>query len=449
MQSPGAPVTVSQASATASATVVEPTEMRPLPGKADLVRVFNSNSPEVIQNEGILLSTLSPDNKKFPEAHLNLPLKGRFDIFFHHISNGLITGSKRTVYVGLLANNPSSRNVTLHILRAASYLSQPDAPFKKMLPVSDNKRGDVYAGPGDRVMSDFLHSRHNEIWPAKIVIPAHQSRMIAALPIPVVGLNPPINGRSGLIKLNSNRDIYLASVALFGLTDVDGVEHAPELAQWEAAVKNDDLARPREKNATAPGTNSSIVYGRVAGVAVGSKWTGTITDGPTSKWLSLKLGDRISYPISSIERGTFGTGQIQSFPLLVRYPDTAFASHGNYGVHYQLELPLLNTANMEAVVTLHLQSPLKSDERSNELVFYDQPEERVFFRGTVRVRYESDDEASEDKFIHLVQNRGQRYGSLAQILLKSHEHRNVRIDLFYPPDATPPQVLTIKCLPLE
>jgi hypothetical protein len=137
--------------------------------------MFNSNSPEVVQSEGILLSTFPPKEMKFPAAHLNHSLKGSFSIFFHHISNGLLTKSNRTVFIGIIAHNPSQQNAILKINRAAAYLSQPDAPFKSLPPAADNAQGDVYAGPGDRVMSDYLHEKASDpIWQQSINIPPHR-----------------------------------------------------------------------------------------------------------------------------------------------------------------------------------------------------------------------------------------------------------------------------------
>lgn len=37
--------------------IVEPVKTHPLPGSLDIVTFFNSNSPELVQSEGILLST--------------------------------------------------------------------------------------------------------------------------------------------------------------------------------------------------------------------------------------------------------------------------------------------------------------------------------------------------------------------------------------------------------
>jgi hypothetical protein len=63
--------------------------VRPLPGKLDSIPVFNSNNPELIFNEGIILSTLSSVGMAYPYAHLNYQFKGRFDVFAHHVIKDL------------------------------------------------------------------------------------------------------------------------------------------------------------------------------------------------------------------------------------------------------------------------------------------------------------------------------------------------------------------------
>ncbi|MHC5825713.1 MAG: DUF3370 family protein, partial [Nostoc sp.] len=47
--------------------VFQPQEVRALPGQLDTVPTFNSNSPELVLKEGILLSTFPPDGKKVPK----------------------------------------------------------------------------------------------------------------------------------------------------------------------------------------------------------------------------------------------------------------------------------------------------------------------------------------------------------------------------------------------
>lgn len=113
----------------AAPEVVQPHEVRALPGQLDQFPVFNSNSPELVQSEGILLSTFPAGNKKSPAAHLNFPFSGRFDLFIHHIARAQTAQEQRSLYLGVLLHNPSSQPVKVLILQANSYLSDREAPF--------------------------------------------------------------------------------------------------------------------------------------------------------------------------------------------------------------------------------------------------------------------------------------------------------------------------------
>jgi hypothetical protein len=156
------------------------------------------------------------------------------------------------------------------------------------------------------------------------------------------------------------------------------------------------------------------------------------------------VGKAFSYGLSTVERGTFGTGQIQSAPMVTRYPDTAYAAHGNYGIQYSLTLPLYNPTDDCQIVAILFQTPLKSDEKSAALKFNNPPPQRVFFRGTVRVRYQDDKGNPQTRFVHLVQFQGQQSDPLVELNLEAKTSRWVQVDFIYPPDATPPQVLTVK-----
>ncbi|MGF1603868.1 MAG: DUF3370 domain-containing protein [Thermosynechococcaceae cyanobacterium] len=423
--------------------VVQPQEVRPLTGGLDDVLVFNSNSPEVVQTEGILLSTFPGTGKTTPEAHLNQRLGGRFDVFAHHIAKATGPDDLKTLYMGVILNNPSKQPITVDVLHAASYLSQPDAPFIKLPPVVENPDGKVYAGPGDRATDAVLRGQRQQDWPAQLTIPAGESRMLLNIPIPVRELEPPINGRSTLARLRSSGEVYAASLALFARTDAQGAERAPTLAEWEQLLKTGKLSGPRDKTPTPTGARP-IIYSRVAGVARGSVWRSQLSD---ADGFTLKIpdsGKAFSYVLSSVDNGTFGTGQIQSAPMIVRYPDTAYAAHGNYGIQYSLSLPLYNPTNQPKTVTVALQTAVKNDDKTGNLQFYDQPPERVFFRGTVRVRYQDDQKNPRTRYVHLVQFRGQRGEPLTTMTLAPQSSRLVQVDFLYPPDATPPQVLTVE-----
>jgi hypothetical protein len=433
-----------------------PQVVRVLPGKLDSVLVFNSNSPELVQTEGILLSTFPPAGKRFPTAHLNLPLQGRFDVFAHHIAKAKTADDLRTLYLGVLLHNPGSKSVTVDILQAASYLSQPDAPFIDLPAYVDNPRSTVFAGPGSRAMLDILRGKRPEGFPAQIVIPPNESRMVLNLPIPVKELQPPINGRSTLMRLSSNAPVYAASLALFAPTDRNGTERPPTIAEWQAVVESGNLAAPRDKTPTPPDqTKGQIIYGRVAGVAKGSRWRTQVVDPPglqpnnPATW-SLTIpaaGAAFSYGLSTLLRGRLGTGQNQTAQMVVRYPDTAYQAHGNYAIEYNLTLPLQNLTNQTQTVAVMLETPIKEDQPQNgNLRFLEPLPRQVFFRGTVRLRYTDDRRLPQTRYVHLVQRRGQQGEPLAVMTMPPGDRRLVQFDFLYPPDSTPPQILTVKTL---
>ncbi len=121
--------------------IVSVGEVRPLPGKLNNIPVFNSNSPEWIKTEGILLSTFPPQNKKVAAAHLNFSFQGRFDLFSHHYSH--TPKDLQTLYLGIIFHNPTKQAVTVDVLQGASYLMQ-DAPFITLAPYLENNHNQVY-----------------------------------------------------------------------------------------------------------------------------------------------------------------------------------------------------------------------------------------------------------------------------------------------------------------
>lgn len=462
-----------------------PQDIRPLPGHLDNIPVFNSNSPEMVRSEGILLSTFPPQGKWQPAAHLNYPIQGRFDVFAHHITQSNRAVSTPTIYLGLLAYNPSDRPVTVTFYQAASFLSTPDAPFRSLPAIVDNPIGYVFSGPGSRVTNQVLRGVRQTFFPSQVVIPAREARMLSNLPLPLptqfpnavinraraefminqdgtVGPMMPLitdvspfgevsssNGRSTLMHLQSNGPIYLAKMSMFARMSEHGTERAPTLEEWWTMLHRGQLVTPRDIPPTPPNSTSPrFFYGRVAGISRGSQWKASLTDehGQGTALTIPAPGRAISYGISTLHRGTLGTGQIQSAPMLARYPDTAYYAHGNYGVHYSLTLPLLNDSRSFQSVVVTLQTPLKQDHRTVSLQFLEPPAPQVFFRGTVRVRFTDDVGQPQERYVHLVQRRGQRGEPLVTLNMRPGEKRNVSVDLLYPPDATPPQVLTVATL---
>jgi hypothetical protein len=424
--------------------------VRPLPGQLNRVPVFNSNSPELVQTEGILLSTFPPGGKQQPEAHLNFPFNGAFDLFAHHAFRA-INPELSSLYLGVIVYNPGDTPVKLNVLQAASYLSQPDAPFVEMPPMRENNGGTVYAGPGSRVMNEVLRGRRQEIFPAQIVIEPRSYQMLMNLPVPVATLEPPLNGRSTLMRLESDGTVYLASMALLAKKNADGSERAPTLEEWRSLLDSGSLSSVRDRVPTPieqAGTTTPFIYGRVAGVAEGTRWQAQLTDPDATTLTIPEPGQTFSYGLSTLVNGRLGTDQVQSARMLVRYPDTAYQAHGNYGIEYNLTLPLRNTSDENRTVTIALQTPIKEDQLSqNGLRFFEPLPTQTFFRGTVKVNYRDDNGLPRTEFYHLVQRRGQRGEPLVTLNMPGGDRRLVQFTFLYPPDASPPQVLTVQTEP--
>lgn len=431
--------------------ITQPQEIRPLPGQLNDVKVFNSNSPEVVSSEGVLLSTFPPNGKSQPNAHLNYPIEGRFDVFTHHISRP--ASRPRVLYQGLLVHNPTSKTVVVRVLQGASYLNSTDAPFIDLPPVVEDPSGRVFSGPGSRLMGDILRGVNHPQLSRRIVIPPYQSQMLFSLPI------KPSSARSTFLRVFSDGPLYMANLAHYEVPqpseDKDENKkityREPNLNEWRHLVTKGGLIYPRDLAPTPPNIDmgDKTIYGRVSGISVGSEWRARLVDGPKKPYLSIPArGSAFSYPLSTVTTGTHGTQQVQSAPMLVRYPDTAYQAHGNYGVHYNLTLPLINQTNRRQTVAVKVQTPYKENQYADRLIFFRRPQGQVFFRGTVQISYNDQSGQSHKRFFHLVQRQGQRGEPLVRVNLEPGEKREVEVDFLYPPDATPPQVLTIRTLDL-
>jgi hypothetical protein len=424
---------------------VRPQEVRGLPGKLDTVPTFNSNSPELVETEGILLSTLPPEGKQVPSAHLNYAFNGRFDIFAHHIARAESQSDTRPFYQGVIVHNQSDKPVTVEVLQAATYLGTPDAPFISLPDMVDNPNGTVYSGPGSRTMNDLLRGVRQESFPTQLVIGPGQSQMLMNQPIPIERA-PASNGRSTMMRLRSDRPVYVANLAMKAPQNSNGTYRAPTLGEWQRLLDTGSLAQPRGETPTPlDPPREPTVFGRVAGVSEGSQWQAQITDNPNVEYLSIpQPGKAFSYALGTLHLITLGTKQIQSAPMVVRYPDTAYFAHSNYGVEYNLTLPLKNSTTQPQTVTVSMQTPLKDEGGTDRLLFLNPRVEQVFFRGTVRVRYEDEQEQTQTRYVHLVQRRGQAGEPLVRLNLPPGARREVQVDFIYPPDSTPPQVLTLR-----
>jgi hypothetical protein len=432
---------------------IKPMEIRPLPGQLDTLPTFNSNSPELFLTEGILLSTFPPNNKQVSEAHLNFAFNGRFDIFSHHITRAETKSETHPFYQGIILYNPTDNPIQVKILAAASYLSTPDAPYINLPEQRENLQGTVYSGPGSRTMNEVLRGGKQDIFPEELILEPGQYKMLMNLPIPVPGF-PASNGRSTMMRLSTTGRVYVADLVQKAALNSDKTYRPPTLSEWIQLLNNKGLAEPRDATPTPlePEVTLPIVFSRVAGVSQGTQWQAEISDNSESNLLSIpQPGQAFSYVIGTLHKITLGTQQIQSAKMLVRYPDTAYFAHANYGIEYKIGFTLYNEFSQYQTVQIIFSSPLKNDEADrfqNQLLFLKYPSDSTFFRGTVKVSYDNQVGDSQTRYIHLTQRRGQLGQPLVTFSMSANSRQRVEINFLYPPDSTPPQVITIQNEPI-
>jgi hypothetical protein len=404
--------------------------------------MLNDNNPELITSAGILLSSFDGRERGMPSAHLDRPLQGTFELFSHHVYAGRPETLDSTLWIGVLAAPRGAKPVTLRLLNGGTALSQsldptqPAAPFLPLPPLLSQEGTAVWSGPGSRVATELLQRSRSPMLPEQWTLQPGQITTLLALPIPVRGLDPLLNGRNLQLRLDSDGPMDVATVAGFGTGDLP-----PSAAQWQQLLEG-DLA-PREHAPTPPGASGPVVYSRVSGVQIGSAWRARLTD-PGRSTLSVSRAP-ISWPISSLIRGSLGTGQVQTAPLKPFYANTAWAAHGNYGVLYDLTIPLRNDTTTPQRLELSLDSPLKTDQPIGGLRFRVNPSNAVTFRGTLDVGGLDGDDGrpSGRRAFHLVLRSGMAGPPLGRISLAPGQQRQLQVRLIYPADATPPQALSL------
>ncbi|MEB3170864.1 MAG: DUF3370 domain-containing protein [Synechococcaceae cyanobacterium] len=446
--------TAAPAAPTPAPPLLRRQSVQALGGGLDGVPMLNDNNPELITAPGILFSSFDPSRGyqgrplAVPSAHLNAPQRGPFGLFSHHVYAGRPESADSTLWLAVVAAPRGPAPVRLRLRAGATALSQsvdgkePAAPFLPLPTLVPQGPSPLWSGPGSRVATELLGRDRSPALPEGWTLPPGQLTPLLVLPLPVRGLDPLLNGRNLQLLLDADGPVDVATLAAFGPG-----EAPPDPAVWSRLL--DGPLSPKEHTPTPRGATGPIIYSRVSGVQIGSVWRGRLSD-PGSAFLSTSRAP-ISWPIASLERGTLGTGQVQTAPLSAFYPGTAWAAHGNYGVTYDLTIPLRNDGPTPVQLALAVESPLKQDRPQGGLSFLPSPARAVMFRGTVEVSG-LDGEGPQARprgrqGFHLVLRNGQQGPRLGTITLAPGQQRQVGVRLIYPADATPPQVLSLLPLP--
>ncbi|MEB3187022.1 MAG: DUF3370 family protein [bacterium] len=380
-----------------------------LPGGLDAVPVLNSNHPEIVLGTGIAISTAPGP----ADRHLDFDFKGPFGFFSAHQN-----GSSRRLVQGLVLSNPGPEPVTVKVERSAA-TSNREAPFRDRPgnTVFDPDRQHT-SGPGDATASSILRGI-SPVFTAPLRLEPGEVKVIWQRP-----LDP---GVASMVQMQFHSDGPVHMAELFGTETFDS-DRATRM--WLDG--NRVPADPRDRPPTPPGAGGVLIYGRVAGIQQGETWRGVLT-APGKPVLELDDRPEVrAFAIDTVVAKTLGTGQVQSAPLLRRYADSAYASHGNYGVTYELELPLVHAGEHPLDVALFFDSPGKPGTGPSRV-----------FRGEVEVR-----EGARVQRFHI----SQRSGDLGDIpifeaRMRPGDTRQVKVRLVIPADITPAQALRLQTRP--
>lgn len=387
----------------------------PLPGGLDRTPVFNSNHPEIVKGPGIALSSLAGP----APAHLDRAFEGAFEIFTHHVN-----GTGRDLHQGIVLKNDSPRPVKVTLGPSAlktgfygAFFHLPrvlDGAFK--LFAGDR---DATSGPGPAVAEAILAGRRQRP-EREIVLEPGEVFMLDARRL------KPWMVASSKWELNSDGPVRAAVV--FDHANLDAAGAAAVLGANQLAKRN-----PKDLIPTEPGKPTKrFIFGRVAGVQEGARWQGTLADAPGGREVRVGQGPvNLAWPIVTKHGHLLGTGQDQTAPISKRLPDAAYAAHGNYGISYELKLPLRNTGKQTRRVELHLESPKPT------------PGMPLAFSGPVEVTWQ-DAQGRPQRVVKRLNLRPESSGRILSLELPPGAAYDAQVRIVYPGDATPPQILRLR-----
>ena len=246
-------------------------------------------------------------------APVPVVLNGRFDLFSHHVYAGDAEGSPRsTLWLAVLAAPLGNTPVTPQLLAGSTSLSQATGPGQtQALPAPAEPDARNHGRGGGRTRQPWLEicwagCSAAELTNRRWTLAPGTPTQLPLLPIPVAGLDPLLNGCNLQLRFHSSGPVKMATLAAHGEDGKAPSEQHAAAAQGPAHEQQGASTHPR-------GSKGKIIYSRVSGVVIGSSWRARITD-PDSLVLAAPTAP-ISWPISSLERGTLATKQVQTAEL--------------------------------------------------------------------------------------------------------------------------------------
>ena len=415
---------------------------RALPGVLNQVPVFYSNRPELLKTPGEILdsATLSGQNT----------LSGSFAVFAHHVVETApfdFSGFR----LGLLvrpanATARSTNAVTLTLHNAFIARTQPDAPFVPTAPIlkqTDSQQ--IVSGPGDAMAWAPEKALLTQSPPTSFTF--DQEILLTDIEVPTFPLGLGIIGErnavSAWLDFSASAPVKMRWVALKTPGSMADIKEYQEAAKEKAG--------PAELPATeydpqGPPPGGVFRFGRVAGIAQGTAWTGDEVLS-AQDLESLERGERLAWPIATTYTKSWA-GQNQSAPLLARQEQSAVESHGNYGLAYRVGYSFSNPTPKP--LTLNWRWTQPSAVKTPGILSYD-PKTQIVFRGSVRVKHQCQINGvlkpPDLEVYHLQVQQGHWHVPFYEQALPAHSQCHLTFEWIYPPDAIPPQVLSVEKKP--
>jgi len=265
----------------------------PLPGGGVGGPVLTSNNPEIFTGNGVLYTNATSPTR----GGTAMPLAGDFGVYLHHLNQ-----AASTKWVSILVTNPNASAVTVS-LRGSGY--------------SQDETGGLGLGtsPDYRVSNDWIVDKPKSVVNGVSIPPKSGAVLWAKSARP----NREIDGR---FALASSAPVLVYVVA----TDDGSLQKALDISQPIVDAPGDYRV-----SGTPPPP-----FGREAGIYAHDTWR-TVLDAV------LPQGPKhVAFMVNTATGG--GLPQVQAFPALTHYTQSAAEAVGMYGNVYDLDVGLRNDA---------------------------------------------------------------------------------------------------------
>lgn len=269
----------------------------PLPGEGHGPPVFTSNNPEVFHGNGLLYGTGHPSPNRGGES---FPMSGDFGVYLHHLNQ-----SGKAKVVTLMVTNPNASAVT--VSAEGSGYNQTETGGLAL-----NSSPDFF------VSKEWITSA-----PTTVVPPTNLEPMK-----PLAIWQKQVNDKA---EIDGRFAIHASGPVFAYLVVTDGAD----LNQAIAVYKTD------APGIIAKSGNPPPPFGREAGVYAHDTWQGVLrAEVP-------KPGRHVGFAVNTATG--LGYPQVQAFPALTHFSDSAAEAVGMYGNVYDLELELKHDGDGDAV----------------------------------------------------------------------------------------------------